>query len=60
MKKILSMILVMAMMLSMIPSVFAEEAGVMSATVEGPAARGGEVKVTISIDSNPGFWMGTA
>jgi len=59
MKKVLSMILAIAMMLSMVSVSFAAETGIVSATVDGPAQRGGEVEVTINFDSNPGFLGGT-
>ena len=61
MKKVTALLLSLIMLFSMVGNAFAAGTtkGVISASSVEKAEPGSEVKVTISMDSNPGFWMGT-
>ena len=59
MKRAISLLLSMAMAISMVCTVSAAEAGTLEISGVERAAAGSEVEVVISIDDNPGIWGGT-
>ena len=59
MKKALALLLTAVMLFSMVGTALAAGSGTVSVSSINNAAPGGEVKLTVSISNNPGFWMGT-